>query len=78
MTIQALREGQVRQMEVLDRVEAYQRDTNGKVGVAFERLAVLEERTQSFKDRGARVTSLISTGIAIVGLIITLAALSHK
>ncbi len=44
----------------------YQRETNGKVAVAFERLGVLEERTATLKDAPARAYSLIGMGIAVI------------
>lgn len=50
----------------IKQVLEYQRQTNSKVSTAFERLARLEERTETFRDGAARNISYASIGLTIL------------
>lgn len=57
----------------MDSLSGYQRDANGKIATAFEKLATLEERSQNQKDAPARVGAIVSMLIAVIAFILGLA-----
>ena len=58
--------------EKMDQLAGYQREANGKIATAYEKLATLEERTQSLKDGPGRVAAAISLFIAVIAFIMSM------
>jgi len=56
----------------MDQLSDYQREANSKMATAYEKLATLEERTQNMKDAPARITGVLSIGIAFVAFLLNI------
>lgn len=65
-------ESQLELREDIKQILLYQRETNGKVATAYEKLATLEERTQTMRDGPSRIISYTSIAIAIITFLISI------